>query len=99
MSKGGSQTTSVEVPEYIEEAAKRNLTKAEGISQIGYVPYYGPDVAAFSPLQEAAMQNVGGQAGAFGLATPAGGPMAGMPTAQEFAGGIRGYSSAPMFEQ
>jgi hypothetical protein len=99
MSKGGSQTTSVEIPEYIQEAAKRNLTKAEKISQLGYVPYYGPDVAAFSPLQEAAMTNVGGQAGAFGLATPAGGAMAGMPAAQEFAGGVRGYSSAPMFEQ
>jgi hypothetical protein len=99
MSKGGSQTTSVEVPEYIEEAAKRNLTKAEDISRIGYVPYYGPDVAAFSPLQEAAMQNVGGQAGAFGLATPAGGVMSGMPAAQEFAGGVRGYSSAPLYQQ
>jgi hypothetical protein len=99
MSKGGSQTTSVEVPEYIERAAKQNLSKAEDISRIGYVPYYGPDVAAFSPLQEAAMQNVGGQAGAFGLATPAGGVMSGMPAAQEFAGGIRGYSSAPLYQQ
>lgn len=99
MSKGGSTTTSVEVPEYIEEAAKRNLNRAEGIANLGYVPYYGPDVAALTPLQEAAFGNVGGQAGAFGLATPAGGAMAGMPAAQEFAGGVRGYSSAPMFEQ
>ena len=96
--KGGSTTTSVEVPEYIQEAAKRNLTKAEKISQLGYVPYYGPDVAAFTPLQEAAFGNVAGQAGAFGLQTPAGGVMSGMPAAQEFAGGVRGYSSAPMFE-
>lgn len=96
--KGGSTTTSVEVPEYIQEAAKRNLTKAEKISQLGYVPYYGPDVAAFTPLQEAAFGNVAGQAGAFGLQTPAGGAMSGMPAAQEFAGGVRGYSSAPMFE-
>ena len=97
--KGGSTTTSVEIPEYIQEAAKRNLTKAERISQLGYVPYYGPDVAAFTPLQEAAFGNVAGQAGAFGLTTPAGGAMSGMPAAQEFAGGVRGYSSAPMFEQ
>ena len=96
--KGGSTTTSVEVPEYIQEAAKRNLTKAEKISQLGYVPYYGPDVAAFTPLQEAAFGNVAGQAGAFGLQTPAVGAMSGMPAAQEFAGGVRGYSSAPMFE-
>jgi hypothetical protein len=97
--KGGSTTTTVEVPEYIEEAAKRNLARAQQISQIGYTPYYGPDVAAFTPTQEAAFQNVAGQAGAFGLATPAGGPMAGMPAPQTFAGGVRGYSSAPMFEE
>jgi len=97
--KGGSTTTSVQVPEYIEEAAKRNLSRADVISQIGYVPYYGPDVAAFTPTQEAAFQNVAGQAGAFGLTTPAGGAMAGMPTPQEFAGGVRGYSSAPLYEQ
>jgi len=54
--KGGSSTTTVEVPEYIEEAAKRNLTRADVISQIGYVPYYGADVAAFTPLQEAAFK-------------------------------------------
>jgi hypothetical protein len=97
--KGGSTTSSVQVPEYIEEAAKRNLARADVISQIGYVPYYGPDVAAFTPTQEAAFQNVAGQAGAFGLATPAGGAMAGMPAPQEFAGGIRGYSSAPLYDQ
>jgi hypothetical protein len=102
--KGGSSTTSVEVPQYIEDAAKFNLRQAgalgqPGIAQIGYVPYYGADVAAFTPTQEAAFQNVAGQAGAFGLTTPAGGAMAGMPTPQEFAGGIRGYSSAPMYEE
>ncbi len=99
MSKGGSTSTTVEIPEYIEEAAKRNLTRADAISRIGYVPYYGADVAAMTPLQQAAMQNVAGQAGAFGLATPAGGPMAGMPAPQEFAGGVMGYSSAPMYEE
>ena len=97
--KGGSTTTSVQVPEYIEEAAKRNLSRADTISRIGYVPYFGPDVAAFTPTQEAAFQNVAGQAGAFGLAAPAGGAMAGMPAPQQFAGGIQGYSSAPLYEQ
>lgn len=97
--KGGSTTTSVQVPEYIEEAAKRNLSRADTISRIGYVPYFGPDVAAFTPTQEAAFQNVAGQAGAFGLATPAGGAMAGVPAPQQFAGGIQGYSSAPLYEQ
>lgn len=97
--KGGSQTSSVEIPEYIEAAAQRNLNKAERISQLGYVPYYGPDVAAFTPMQQAAMQNVAGAAGAFGMATPQGQDIYGMPAPTEYAGGIQGYSSAPMFEQ
>jgi len=45
------------------------------------------------------MQNVASAAGAFGLATPTGASVTGMPTATEYAGGIRGYSSAPLFEQ
>ena len=97
--KGGSQTSSVEIPEYIEAAAQRNLNKAERISQLGYVPYYGPDVAAFTPMQQAAMQNVAGAAGAFGMAAPTGQDIYGMPAPTEYAGGIQGYSSAPMFEQ
>lgn len=94
--KGGSQTTSVQIPEYIEKAAQRNLNKAEAISQIGYTPYYGPDVAAFTPMQQAAMQNTVGAASAFGMAAPSD-PMAGMPQAQNF-GGVMGYSSAPIYE-
>lgn len=99
--KGGSTTSSVEIPEYIEEAARRNLAKAEDISQIGYVPYYGPDVAAFTPFQEAGFQQTADVASAFGM-----GPqmsrsdiMGGMPAATEFAGGLRGYSSAPLYQQ
>ena len=97
--KGGSTTSSVEIPEYIERAAQENLNRAQAIAQMGYVPYYGPDVAAFTPMQEAAMQNVASAAGAFGLATPTGASVTGMPAAQTFEGGIRGYSSAPLFEQ
>jgi len=97
--KGGSQTSTVEIPEYIEAAAQRNLNKAERISQLGYVPYYGPDVAALTPMQQAAMQNVAGAASAFGMATPQGQDIYGMPAPTEYAGCIQGYSSAPMFEQ
>ena len=97
--KGGSSTTTVEIPEYIEAAAQRNLNKAERISQLGYVPYYGPDVAALTPMQQASMQNVAGAASAFGMATPQGQDIYGMPAPTTFAGGIQGYSSAPMFEQ
>ena len=94
--KGGGRTTTTEIPEYIEDAAKSNLALADKISNIGYTPFYGPDVAAFSPMQDAAFQNTQDAASAFGMNTGAG-QFAPEPT--EFAGGVMGYSSAPMFEQ
>ena len=96
--KGGSTSSTVTVPKYIEDAAKANLAKADDISKIGYTPYYGPDVAAFTPMQQAGFQNTAGMADAFGLAGGGTG-MEGMPMPTTYAGGVQGYSSAPMFEQ
>lgn len=99
MSKGGSTTSQVEVPAWLENAAIENINRARQAQEIGYVPYYGPDVAAFSPMQTQAMQATGSAAQAFGLASPSFDPLAGIPQAQEFAGGLMGYSSAPLYEQ
>jgi len=96
--KGGSTSSTVTIPQYIEDAARANLAKADEISKIGYTPYYGPDVAAFTPMQQAGFQNTAGMADAFGLAGGGTG-MEGMPTPTTYAGGIQGYSSAPLFEQ
>jgi len=96
--KGGSQTTQVEIPKYIEDASRANIAQGKEISQIGYTPYYGPDVAAFTPMQAAAMQSAANFGSAFGL-MPQMDAMAGMPQAQTFEGGVRGYSSAPLYEQ
>lgn len=96
--KGGSQTTQVEIPKYIEDASRANIAQGKEISQIGYTPYYGPDVAAFTPMQAAAMQSAADFGSAFGL-TPKMDAMAGMPEVQTFEGGVRGYSSAPLYEQ
>jgi hypothetical protein len=99
--KGGSTTSSVEIPEYIEKAAQRNLNKAERISQLGYVPYYGPDVAAFTPMQQAAFQNTADVADAFGMGAPMSQQdiMGGMGAPTQYAGGVSGYSSAPIYQQ
>jgi hypothetical protein len=98
MAGGGSETTTVSIPQFLQDAAQRNLARADQVSQIGYTPYYGPDVAAMTPMQIAAMQNTGAAASAFGLPTVSD-PMAGMPTPQTFAGGVQGYSSAPLYQQ
>ena len=100
--KGGSTSSTVTVPQVIQDASEANLAKAEEISKIGDVPYYGPDVAAFTPMTQAAFQGTADLASAFGAS---GGGMSqqdvmgGMPAPNIYAGGVQGYSSAPMFEQ
>ena len=99
--KGGSSTTKVEIPQYIEDAARRNLIKADDIAAMGSVPEYGPSVAAFTRMQDAAFRNTADAASTFGLG---GGGMSardlrgGMDAPTTYAGGVRGYSSAPMYE-
>jgi hypothetical protein len=84
----------------MEEPAIRNIARAEDIQRMGYMPWYGPDVAAYNPTQQVAAQANIGAAEAFGLSQP--GQLTayqGMPQAETFAGGVQGYSSAPIFEQ
>ena len=100
MAGGGSetQTSTVEIPEWLQQAAQSGLARGTQAAGIGYVPYRGPDVAALTPLQEAAMFNTRQASSAFGLgASPL--PGAGMPTVQTFADGTRGYSAFPLYEQ
>lgn len=98
--KGGSQTTKMEIPKWIEEPATRNLARAEAAQKIGYMPYSGPQIAAFNPMQQAAMQANIGAGEAFGLLTPGSlQPLQGMPAPQTYAGGMQGYSSMPLYDQ
>jgi len=100
MGKGGS-STSVEIPAYIEDAAKRNLTRADRISAIGSVPLsYGPTVAAFTPMQQSSFTNTANLANAFGLASPQGLDISGgMGLPSTYANGITAYSAAPLYDQ
>lgn len=100
--KGGSDTTSVEIPQYIEDAARRNLAKADQIAQIGNVVNPGPTSAAFTPMQSSAFQNTADTANAYGLNAPVGQAdiqRGGMDEAQQYANGVRGYSSTPIYDQ
>ena len=99
--KGGSQTTEVAVPDYVDAAARANLNRATDVGNVGNVVYRGPDVAAFTPMQMAAFQGLSDSASAFGVA---GGGMSeqdlrgGMPEATVYADGVRGYSSAGIYD-
>jgi hypothetical protein len=96
--KGGSTTSQVQIPEWLQNAAQQNLARADAVAQLGYSPYFGPDVAAMTPMQTAALQGTNQAALSFGLPGVEN-PMAGMPQAQTFAGGLQGYSSAPLYQQ
>ncbi len=100
MGKGGS-TTSVEIPAWLEDAARRNLEKADKISATGAVPMsYGPTVAAFTPMQNASFQNTANTASAFGLDAPTGTAISGgMDAPTDFGGGVMAYSAKPLFDK
>ena len=95
--KGGKTTTEVKIPAWLEEAAMRNIGRAENVAGLGYAPYYGPDVAAMTPFQLASGQGINAAASAFGLPTVD--VNMGMPTAQTFDGGLRAYSSGGLYDQ
>ena len=68
--KGGSKTQETTIPAWIRDPAIRNLQRAEDVQRIEYMPYYGADVAAFTPTQNAAFDANIGAAEAFGLLAP-----------------------------
>lgn len=90
---GGTQTTQVSIPQWLEDAAQGAIGRAEMGAQLGYMPYMGPDVAAFSPSQNAAFAANMGAANAFGLPTA---NTTGLPEPTNF-GGFDAYSSYPMY--
>jgi len=96
--KGGSTKSAQEIPDWMKEPAVRNIARAEQAQQIGYQPYYGLDVAALNPTQMVAGQANIDAARAFGMAPQGLTAYQGMAQ-PETVGGVRGYSSAPMYEQ
>jgi hypothetical protein len=95
MAKGGRESTDATLPGFFETAVQQGIGMGTDASQVGNVVYRGPDVAAFTPMQDAAFQNTQQAAGAFGMNTGAGNYM---PQAVE-AGGAMGYSAAPVYDQ
>jgi len=100
-SMGGSQSTKTIIPENQQAAADANLARAQIAAAIGDTPYYGPDVAAFTPVQESVFRQTADTARAFGIDAPTTNRdiRGGLPRATEYAGGVRGYSSGDLFDQ
>lgn len=94
MSLGGKQTTETKIPEWLREPAIRAIERGERIANVGYTPYYGPEVAAMTADQTSANQNNRAAADAFGLSS--GGINYMQPT--DYGNGAWGFSSQPMFQ-
>ena len=63
---GGGQQQSTQtsyqtnIPAYLEDPAKRMVSRGETLSEQGYQPYTGQRVAGFTPAQEKAFTEIGG---------------------------------------
>lgn len=94
-SSGGTSTQSVNMPEFLETGLQQAMGQGRDAAQTGYVPYYGVDIAAPSPMMEASRQGTNMMADAFGMPTASN--QSYLPETQTM-GGVTGYSSAPIFE-
>jgi hypothetical protein len=94
------QKSSSQLPSWYSDYAKKALALGEAVSQQGYTPWMGADVAAFSPQQVQGMQGAQDFYSTFMTPGQAAPQVAdSIPQAQEFAGGVKGYSSYPMFQE
>lgn len=96
--KGGRQDSQTEMPAWMQTHYQDVIGRANQVADMPYAPYTGPEVAAFNPMQMAAMNNSINAASAYGLGAPAHAGV-GMPEPQTYANGMQGYGSFPLFQQ
>ena len=91
---GGKQTTSTQIPAWLEQAAQKAIAQSGQAGQIGFTPWQGPDVAAMTAGQTGAIDNNNAALSAFGLAPS----QSSMPAPTDY-GGVQGYSAYPVYQQ
>lgn len=94
---GGGETTKTEIDPRVKQGLYDNLDRAQAFSRLGYMPYYGPTVAAMTPSQTSAMGNTASMMRSYGMQAPESSNL-GMPQAQDY-GGMQAYSSGGLFDQ
>ena len=67
MAKGGRENTDRTMPAFFETGLQQSIGMSQDLAARPYAEYRGPDVAAFSPMQDAAFQNTQDAAAAFGM--------------------------------
>ena len=92
---GSSSTQRTQIPDYMSDAGRLAVQRANQIFEAGRMPFTGIDVVGLNPSEKAAMENVASAASAFGMAVPQGDPFAGMEA--QTTNGLTGYSSMPIY--
>ena len=92
---GSSSTQSTQIPDYMTDAGKLATQRANMIYEAGRMPFTGIDVVAINPAEKAAMDQANMAAAAFGMPTGTADPFSGMEVIES--GGLRGYSSYPIY--
>ena len=95
--KGGSNTSAQSIPDWVQGPAQDNLAKAKLAGEIGFMPYYGPEVAGLSPMQTQGMQRTQDALSAYGLAPQGSQYQSSLPE-QTTMGGVSGYGSGNLFD-
>jgi len=92
--KGGSQSSQVQIPAYMEDALKQQLDRAQAVQNIGYVPIMGPTMAGFTSGQKAGMESQAALAQRMGIIPQSYDVTSGyMPGATDVGGGLTAYDS------
>ena len=95
--KGGSNTSAQSIPDWVQGPAQDNLAKAKLAGEIGFMPYYGPEVAGLSPMQTQGMQRTQDALSAYGMAPQGSQYQSSLPE-QTTMGGVSGYGSGNLFD-
>ena len=94
--KGGSQSSQVQIPAYMEDALKQQIARAQAVQSMPYAPIMGPTMAGFTSGQKAGMESQAALAQRMGIIPQSYDVTAGyMPSATDVGGGLSAYSSYP----
>ena len=94
-SLGSSATKQTQAAQNFTNAQDAAIARAMELYKRGPTPNVGIDVVAINDAEKAALQNVNAAASAFGLQGAGTMPFEGMEVIEQ--GGLRGYSSYPVF--
>lgn len=97
MAKGGREEQRPWMPKFQETHIQQGLGQIADVAAYIDTPQqlYGPTIAAVSPSRQASYESLNQAAGAFGMPTATGSYL---PEAQEYGGGIKGYSARPLVD-